>query len=104
MRSKTLLVGDPALPTFNYPGENATLFPDPYGPAEIPSFSTGGGAFDIPLDAISSLIELVSVLGDSLASSSPLGAVVAATYLYTRWIQGKPLFKRGSKSRSQRKR
>lgn len=72
------------------------LFPEAYGPMGdqrmlvAEEVTTTLGQFD-------DLIQVVTLLGTSLANASPVGVVLAIIWIYTRWIQGKPIFKMGSK-------
>lgn len=64
------------------------LFPQVVGPAI-------SGSNQPEFSQLDNLIELFSLMGLSLAEGSPVMVAAGLLYLYTRFIQGKPFFKKG---------
>lgn len=91
---KVILTGDPALPGHTYQGPDPALFPSPYVTAE-PVFQEplGREMLDL-LSGFQNLIDISLLFGESIAASTPLGAVAFMVWVLSRRLQGKPLFKR----------
>jgi hypothetical protein len=85
---KVLANGDGLAPLPRYDYE-PSLFPQAEGPAVVAQ----EGSSTI-VDNFDNLLELISILGSSLAESSPLALILGVVYAYTRFVQGKPVLKR----------